>query len=79
VTSAKNAGRDALCEVLLNYLQRISCFVPGGDSMTIEDILNLYDSALERGQVPNRERLLRLHPDLTERIEFFFAPSIRKL
>lgn len=78
----KNAGRAGygdLCEVLLNYLQRIGCVLPGGDSITIEDVLNLYDSAMGRRQVPNREKLLHRHPDLAEHIKSFFAPIAREV
>lgn len=66
-------GCEDLRKVLLDYLVGTRCFLPGGANITIEDVLNLYDSAMQRRQVPNREKLLRQHPDLAEYIAFYLA------
>jgi hypothetical protein len=66
-----------LCKVLLGHLQRIGCFLPAAGGITNEDVLNLYDSAMGRGQVPNREKLLHLYPDLAGDIKVLFAPIAR--
>lgn len=68
-------GCDELCGVLRGHLQSTGCFLPAGDNITIEDVLNLYDSAMGRRRVPDREKLLHRHPDLAEYIDFYFAPK----
>jgi hypothetical protein len=69
---ASRTGCNDLCEVLVSYLHRVPCFLPGGDGLTVEDVLNLYDSAMARGHVPSREKLLYRHPNLAKNIELFF-------
>ena len=73
--SLKAAVRDErLREVLLGYLQTAGCpRWPGADGLMLEDALRSYPANAAAGLVPDRQELLRRHPDLSEALRAFFA------
>ena len=73
--SLKAAVRDErLREVLLGYLQAAGCpRWPGADGLMLEDALRSYPANAAAGLVPDRQELLRRHPELCEALLAFFA------
>jgi hypothetical protein len=63
-------------DVLLGYLRAsaVSSW-PGGDGLTVEDVLRHYPEAVVAGRVPGRQDLLRRHPDLADDVDAFFAEA----
>ena len=77
--TVRNATAWGLREVLLDYLQG-SCSVaawPGGDGLTLEDILDFYPKAVVRGKVPDWQQLLRRHPELEAELHSWLAAKDR--
>jgi hypothetical protein len=68
------ARSERLREVLLGYLQAAGCpRWPGTDGLLLEDALRSYPANASAGRVPDRQELLRKHPDLREALLAFFA------
>jgi hypothetical protein len=57
-----------LCEVLLDYLLAAGLTDwPGGDGMTVNDVVLTYHEYAAAGRVPWRWVLVQNHPDLSDR------------
>jgi len=61
--------RKLLRELLLEYLQIAHLPAwPGSDGQTVDEVLLAYPHAAAAGLVPNRDQLLRAHPDLADEV-----------
>jgi hypothetical protein len=67
-----NPDRPHLPEVLLAYLDAAPAW-PGGDGLTLDDVLSSYLSAAVAGQVPDAPQLRERYPDLAGEVDAFFA------
>ena len=78
-SSLASASRLRLHEILLGHLQTATGVGawPGGDGLTIDDILDLYPEAVAAGQVPDWQELLRQHPDLEAALHTWLAAKDR--
>jgi hypothetical protein len=68
-----------LGEVLLGYL-RVAGFGaawPGGDGLTLEDLLDAYPEAVARGEVPDWQQLRRRHTELDTALQAWMAAKDR--
>ena len=64
----------ALNEILLDHLRTIEAHVwPGIDGLTLDVVLGSYVQAALAGQVPNKDELLQLHPELAAELDVLFA------
>jgi hypothetical protein len=68
-----------LREIMLDYLQAARCVAiwPGGDGLTIDDVLDSYAEAVARGQVPDWHQLQSAHPDLEYDLQSWLAAKDR--
>ncbi len=75
--AALATGAPHLDEVLLGYLLAApDPLWPGGDGMTVDDVLREYLVAAAAGQVPDCEQLLALHPEFAREARAFFAGEL---
>jgi hypothetical protein len=79
VPSQINSPARRLREIMLGYLQAARCVAtwPGGDGLTIDDVLDSYAEAVARGQVPDWRQLLRAHPELEAELHAWLAAKDR--
>ena len=57
-------------DLLVGYLQEKAADLwPGGDGLTVEDLVREYPGAVAAGLVPGRRQLVREHPELTSGLE----------
>jgi hypothetical protein len=69
------AARHA-AEILLGYLQcRADRLWPGGDSVTLDDVLRSYPQAASARLVPDLPELLRRFPDLAAEFAVWFVAA----
>ena len=69
-----------LREILLNYLQAAEVSTwPGGDGLTVEDVLDFYPEAVAAGDVPDWQQLLRRHPEVDPELHEWLAAKDRWL
>jgi hypothetical protein len=68
-----------LREILLRYLQATTSVGawPGGDGLTLEDVLDTYPEAVAAGLVPDWQELLRQRPDLEVALHTWLATKDR--
>jgi hypothetical protein len=64
---------DLRRQVLLDYLQasRVRTW-PGGDGLTLDDVLACYPQAMTAGEVPDRQELCRRHTEWLAEIQSLF-------
>jgi hypothetical protein len=63
-----------LSAVLLAYLDGVAApSLPGGDGLTLDDVLSCYPAAVVAGQVPDRRQLCERYPDLAGEVDAFFS------
>ena len=74
-----NSAAKRLREIMLAYLQaaRFMATWPGGDGLTIDDVLDFYAEAVARGQVPDWRQLLSAHPELEAELYTWLAAKDR--
>jgi hypothetical protein len=75
--SNEAAGR--LREVLLGYLQAAGSVTawPGGDGLTVENVLDFYPEAVAFGEVPDWQELLCRHPELATVLQTWMVAKDR--
>jgi hypothetical protein len=75
-TTGPACCKHHLDEVLLNYLEdpHVTAWA-GGDGLTVEEALCCYAEALASNQVPGRQELLTLHPELADELAHFFTEA----
>jgi hypothetical protein len=74
-----NCTTKRLQDIMLGYLQaaRFVATWPGGDGLTIDDVLDFYAEAVARGQVPDWQQLLCRHPELAAELHVWMAAKDR--
>jgi hypothetical protein len=66
VPSPTTARQGQAIDLLLGYLESARCYWPGADGLTVLDAIRGYPQAAAAGWVPDRDELLRTHPELAE-------------
>ena len=74
-----NSAARRLRKTLLGYLEAAGWVAtwPGGDGLTIEDVLDAYPEAVARGKVPDWQQLLSRHPELKVELHVWMAAKDR--
>jgi len=74
-----DATEKRLREIMLAYLQaaRFVASWPGGDGLTIDDVLDSYAEAVARGQVPDWHQLRSAHPEMEAELHAWLAAKDR--
>jgi hypothetical protein len=74
-----NSAARRLREILLGYLKASGCVAtwPGGDGLSIEDVLDAYPEAVARGKVPDWQQLLCRHPEVGAELHVWMAANDR--
>jgi hypothetical protein len=77
--SVAGVGFLPLREMLLDHLQATGSLGgwPGGDGLTLEDVLDMYPEAIAAGVVPDWQQLLRERPDLEAELHTWLAAKDR--
>jgi hypothetical protein len=77
LTESNETARQ-LREVLLGYLQAAAMTAwPGGDGLTLENILDFYPEAVAAGEAPDWQELLRRHAELATELQAWLAAKDR--
>jgi hypothetical protein len=78
LTEPSESARQ-LREVLLGYLQAAGSVTawPGGDGLTLENILDCYPEGVAGEEVPDWQELLRRHPELETELQTWMAAKDR--
>jgi hypothetical protein len=73
-TTYEPAQAEQVRAILAGYLQcRAAGLWPGGDGITLDDVLRAYPQAAAVGRVPDLPELRRRFPDLAESLASWFA------
>jgi hypothetical protein len=66
-----NSASRRFREIMIGHLQAARCVAawPGGDGLTIDDVLDSYAEAVARGEVPDSQELLCQHPELETELQ----------
>jgi hypothetical protein len=74
-----NSSARRLREILMGYLDASGCIAtwPGGDGLTIEDVLDAYPEAVAQGKVPDWQQLLCRYPELEAELQVWMAAKDR--
>jgi hypothetical protein len=74
-----NSTATRLRAILLGYLQAAGSVAawPGGDGLTLEDLLDAYPEAVAAGEVPDWQQLLCRHPELDAELHDWLAAKDR--
>jgi hypothetical protein len=71
--SDKAANLKRLEAILLGYLLNDHAIAwPGGDGITVRDVLASYPRAIASGRVPGYQELQRRHPEVSEALQVLF-------
>lgn len=64
--SQTSARQRQAITILLGYLESAPCWWPGADGLTVLDAIRGYPQAAAAGWVPQRDELLRTHPEFAD-------------
>ena len=67
---------ERLREIMLRYVQAVVTW-PGGDGLSVDDVLDSYPEAVARGEVPDWRQLLCRYPELDAALHDWMAAKDR--